>query len=81
MSAQDLDALRYQGSTYVDRLQALRGELIDRLESAPASAVPGIAKVLLETMNRLEAVAPEHTEDSVDELSAARARRRANAGL
>lgn len=81
MAADDLDALRSDFTTYTDKLKHLARHLVDELEGAPSSAVPGIAKVLLETVTKLEAVAPTRTDDAVDDLARARANRRANAGL
>lgn len=81
MAADDLETIRAEFTGYEDKLRALVRHLTDELENAPPSAVAGIAKVLKETMDKLEAVAPTRTDDVLDELAQARANRRTNAGI
>ncbi|MEV0237577.1 hypothetical protein [Nonomuraea sp. NPDC050786] len=77
----DLSPIKADFTDYPTRLKALRDHLVDVLQDAPETSVAGISKQLADVMARLEAVAPSETSDSVDELAAARANRRANSGL
>jgi len=81
MAADDLETIRADFTGYADKLKALVRHLTDELENAPPSAVAGIAKILKETMEKLEAISPTRTDDTVDELAQARANRRTNAGI
>lgn len=64
--------------TYVDRLTALRSLLADRLERAGSRDVAAIAKQLADIDERLEELTVPEESDGVDDLAAARDKRRAD---
>lgn len=66
-----------KGSDHRKALEALRDLLVDSIRSADPNVVPQVAARLQSVLSELAGLPPEAKVDTVDDLKAARARRRA----